>query len=347
MPILRLIAITVAATVLAACGSGSDDSGFVEPAPSSPLYEAAKKDGKVVVYETVTPDVVDALKKGFEARYPGVEVEAVRLPDAEMIPRLETELGSNAPTADVVQNGSPEWLAAQAKEGAWAAADQSPQATGDGDFDAETYVDEQNHLYELGASVTTFAWNTDLVPDGLKDYTDLLDPKLSDGKVGVIELASGPGNEFYTWLEKTFDESTYTGLGAQKPRIYPSTTGIIEALSSGEIYAANWTVPSLVEQAKEAGAPIDYAMSPTGTFGLRGYAVVNAKAAHPHAAQLYLDFLLSKEGQQLLWPTASSVVTPAPEGVLTTNDQLAPRDADASSAAKVEAARTRWDGIYR
>lgn len=339
----KVVALAAAAVMLVGCSSGSDDDAASSSTPDSPLYAAAKKEGKLTVYENVTPDIVDALKKGFEKKYPGIEVEKVRLPDSEMIPRLETELGSGSKTADYIENASPNWLEEQGAKGAWMPATLSPGTT----FDSAAYLDPKTNVYEIGASVSTFAWNTDLVPDGLKDYEDLLDPKLAKGKVGVIELSSAPSNDFYIWLEKTFGEGTYIGIGAQKPRIYPSTTGIVEALGSGEIYATDWVVPSLLDEAKKAGAPVDYAISPTEAFGIRGYGVVNAKAKNPNAAQLYLDYVVSEEGQSIMWPTASSVLTPAPKGVLTTNDKLAPWDPDQSTPENVELGRTRWDTVYR
>ena len=202
-------------------------------------------------------------------------------------------------------------------------------------------------MYEVGGTVNTFAWNTDLVPDGIKDYPDLTAPALADGKVGVLELASAPSNAFYIWLEDTFGESFYNALGAQSPRIYPSTTVIVEALGSGEIYASNWILPSLIEGAKAAGAPVDYAVSPTAPFGLHGYGVINAKAANPNAAKLYLEYVLSAEGQTLLWPLGASVVSPAPEGMLASLDQLPPWDPAQSTPEALARRRAQWDAIYR
>lgn len=341
-------AVGASALVLAGCsGAQSEAAPETSAAADSPLYEAAKEEGKVVVYENVTPDIVEALRVAFMETYPGIEVEAVRLPDSEMVPRLETELSSGAPTADLIENASPAWLKEQGAAGAWIPADLSPQASGEGTYDTAKWYDPETNVYEVGGSITTFAWNTDLLPDGLEDYTDLTDPALADGQVGVLELSSQPSNDFYIWLEETFGEDFYTELGAQKPRIYPSTTGIVEALGSGEIAATNWIVPSLLEEAKAAGAPVDYAISPTGIFGLHGYAVINAEAEHPAAAQLYLDWLLSEEGQAIMWPTASSVLDPAPEGVLATNDQLPPWNPEQSTPEKVEEGRQKWDGVYR
>jgi iron(III) transport system substrate-binding protein len=346
-----LLALGATAALLAGCsadGSATDTSAADAHVTGAlaDLYAAAKKEGKVTVYENASPDAVAALAEGFEKTYPGIKVEAVRLPDAQMIPRLETELSSGAPTADFIENASPGWLIAQGAKGAWVASD-APQAGGKGSYDAAKYFDAKNKVYEVGGSVTTFAWNTELVPDGIKDYPDLADPKFGGGKVGVLELASAPGAVYYGWLEKTFGTTFYDTLGAQKPRIYPSTTDIVQALGSGEIYATNWVVPSLLEQAKADGAPVAYAMSPTGTFGLHGYGVINAKAKNPNAAKLYLEYVLSPEGQAQIWALGASVVSPPPEGVLTTNDKLPPWDPAQETTQKLEAARASWDATYR
>ena len=346
---ISILAVGAAAALLAGCSTAAPAAEPAStPAADTALYEAAKAEGKVTVYMNVTPDVVDAVKQGFIAKYPGITVDAVRLPDAEMVPRLDAELGSGAPTADLIENASPIWLNAKGADGAWAPAELSPQASGEGTYDNAKWFDPETNVYEVGGSITTFAWNTDLLPDGLKDYTDLLDSDLGGGKIGVLELSSAPSNDFYIWLQDTFGEDFYEDLGGQHPRIYPSTTGIVEALGAGEIYAANWIVPSLLEQAKAAGAPVDYAMrTDGGLFGLHGYTVINAKAASPNAAQLYLDYMLSEEGQSLLWPTAASVLNPPPAGVLASNDDLPPFVAEQSTPDKIAEARVRWDSFYR
>lgn len=350
--ITGLLVLSAATALLVGCATGNADTGASSttaspvPAELAELYAAAKAEGKVVFYGNASPDAMAAVKQGFEQQFPGIVVDAVRLPDAEMIPRLETELGSGAPTADFIENASPGWLLAQGAKGAWAASD-APEAGGNGAYDAKSFFDGANKVYEVGGTVNTFAWNTDLVPDGIKDYPDLTAPALADGKVGVLELASAPSNAFYSWLKDTFGESFYNDLGAQRPRIYPSTTVIVEALGSGEIYASNWILPSLVEDAKKAGAPVDYAVSPTAPFGLHGYGVINAKAANPNAAKLLLEYVLSPEGQSLLWPLGASVVSPAPQGMLATLAELPPWDPALSTPEALTEGRAQWDAVYR
>lgn len=345
-------------TIAAASESTSDAASATETSAAGPaeaggdtqgdldaLYEAAKQEGQLLVYSSVNEIPVRVAAEAFEAKYPGIDVEAIRIGDNEQIPRLETELSTGAATADLINNASPAWMEEKAATGAWAAPTLSPTLLGEGEYDVEEYAREGN-VFEIGAGVLTFAWNTDLVPDGLTDYPDLLDESLGDGKLGVIELASAPANDFYLFLEQEFGEDIFAGLGAQRPRIYPSTLGIIEALQSGEIYATNWCAPQLLEAAKANGAPVDYAVSPAGAYGAKHFAVINAEAANPNAAELYLDFLLSPEGQAIYWEYQSSVI-PDVEGALITNDQIPDADPAQSTPEKVEEGRARFDAAYR
>ncbi|SHL51961.1 iron(III) transport system substrate-binding protein [Pseudonocardia thermophila] len=334
---------------LLGCSSGSaasQEAAADVPPEYAQLYAAARAEGRVKVYMVLVPPVVEALKKGFEQKYPGVTLDAVRLTDPEMLPRVDAELGTEQGTADLLLNTSVAWLRKHGAQNAWAAADRSPLANGASGYDPEAWFDATHKMYEVGAALITFAWNTDLVPGGIRDYPDLLDPALK-GKLGVNQLSSGQATDFYTWLEQTFGTEYYEGLAAMNPRIYEATAPIVAALGAGEIAAANWASPQLVEDARKKGAPIDYALSPKGSFAARGFAVLNAKAKAPNAAQLFLDYLLSAEGQRIAWQHGSSVLNPPPEGVLTTQDKLAPMNPYGTSGDEIAAAQQRFDALFR
>lgn len=339
-----IAALTVA---LAGCGGG-DTAQPAAPRDdaTSELYEAAQEEGEVLVYMNLVPDIVAELKSGFEAKYPGVTAEIVRLSDTEMLPRLDSEIAAGGMEPDSITTASPQWLSQQS-EGTFAAADESPQATGQGGYDAETYFDAEHDIYQIGAVPFTFAWNTDLVPDGIEDYPDLIGAA-EDGRIGVVELVAPIANDYYVWLEDTFGTEFYEALGAENPRIYTGAAPSLESLISGETAVTIWGQPSLIEDAKAQGAPVDYAISPEGAFPLYVYAANNAEAKHPAAAQLWLDYLLTEEGQAAAFPFASSVLKPAPDGVLLSNDELPPLpDFAQSSAENLETARARWDATFR
>src|SRR5258707_8646036 len=63
--------------------------------------DAAKKEGKVVIYGTVVPQVMTQIEKGFEAKY-GIKTEYWRADATKVIDRVLTEWRAGKPGFDVV-----------------------------------------------------------------------------------------------------------------------------------------------------------------------------------------------------------------------------------------------------
>lgn len=71
-------------------------------APDTPeqLYEAAKKEGKVVIY-SMSSRIKD-VKSAFEKKYPGVAVEAYDMRNTEIFEKIERESAAGIKNADVI-----------------------------------------------------------------------------------------------------------------------------------------------------------------------------------------------------------------------------------------------------
>ena len=66
------------------------------------LIEAAKKEGKVVIYATTDAVAANQLIKDFETLYPGIKVEYSDLNSTELYNRFIAEAAANNGTADVL-----------------------------------------------------------------------------------------------------------------------------------------------------------------------------------------------------------------------------------------------------
>src|SRR4051812_50072089 len=88
---------------LAACPAGA-----IEPSPVTPeLIEAAKKEGAVVWYGSEDLQLVTAVAKAFEAKYPGISATAERSGAERNFQRISQEYGSNIHAVDVVTSSNP------------------------------------------------------------------------------------------------------------------------------------------------------------------------------------------------------------------------------------------------
>lgn len=321
-------------------GGGSDAEAALDE-----LVAAAQDEGSVTVYSSQGLDQLNALAEAFDAEY-GIDVEVVRNTDADIIPRVETELATNTSGGDLVVTAAQVFMETQAEAGNWVDPTASPQIAGLGDYDADQYVHEGN-FFEVGAAVLTFAWNTNDVPDGLSDYEDLLDPELAGGRIAVVDPAIGPAVvDFYLWLEESFGEDFITDLAAQEPRIYPSALPIGEALTSGEVSAAAYAAPVQLVPAAANGAPVDYGVSEAGAWGARYFGAVPKSSDSPNAAALLADFMVTAQGQELVQGASGSVLPDIP-GTLITNDRVRIMDLEATAPEPAAEYVEEWNALFR
>lgn len=344
LPMVLLLMTTLMA---AGCGSGGDSNeSQVVPAAKGidALIAAAKKEGEVTVYSAQSLDDLNNLAAAFEAKYPGIDVKTVRGTDGDLGVKVETEIQTGKGIADMYVSASLSWVQAQADAGQFLAPT-GPQLTGKGDYDAKQYVHKGN-FFETNAAVLTFGWNTDLYPKGLKDYPDLLDPALANGKIGVVEPTAPAFVDFYLWLEETYGADFVEKLAAQKPRVYPSSLPMGEALASGEIAAGSFVPPITLVPAKKKGAPVDFRMPPSGAWGARYYGMILKTGPQPNAAQLFADFMVTAKGQELITPSAGSVLPNIP-GTLITNDKVRVQDPAKLTPEKVAAYQKKWKSLFQ
>jgi iron(III) transport system substrate-binding protein len=321
------------ATTAASAGTSLDD-----------LYAAAQEEPQLVVYSSQAPDPLAKIAADFEAAYPGVDVEAIRGIDGDLIPKVETEHQTGQVVASMFITASPSWVIPKAEEGGWFIAPDGPELLGEGDYDAAQYVHEGNY-FEVGAAVLSFGWNSDLYEPGIEDYPDLLDPELQ-GRLGVPEPSSPSIVDFYLWMEETFGEQYVEDLAAQEPQIYASAVAIGEALAAGEVAASPYIAPSTLIPLADQGAPVDFGISPEGAWGARYFGVILEGAPAPNAAQLFANYMVTEAGQAAVMVNAGSVLADV-EGTLISNDQVREQDISKLTPEAVTAYQEKWNGLFR
>ncbi len=340
---------SAAATSTTAGGTGaaSTTAGATATAAGASLdalVAAAKKDGKVTIYSSQALDGLNKLAADFEAAYPGIDAEVVRGIDGDLAPKVEAEHQTGNGIADVYVNASLSWVESKAGAGDWFVPVTAPNLVGHGEYDAKQYVHPGNY-FEVGSAVLTLGWNTELVPNGVRDYPDLLDPSLK-GKLGVPEPTSPSIVDFYLWLKETYGADYIQKLAAQEPQIYPSALPIGEAIGSGEISASPYTAPATIIPAKAKGAPVEFAITDKGAWGARFFGMVLKTAPHPNAAQLLANFMVTTKGQADVQANGGTVLPNVP-GTLITNDKVRKQDLSALTADKVAAFQQEWNSLFR
>ena len=263
------------------------------------LIDAARKEGVVVWYSgLIVNQVVRPLSEGFQRKYPGIRVEGSRLTSGELSLKVLNELRAGRPQSDVWDGAAVVFRL----KGANAVEPFRPST-------AAAYPDrlkDPDGLWTaLNIYVMTPAINTDLVPDAEapKTLPDLLDPKWRGriawtndltisgppGFIGTVlaTMGQGPGMDY---LRK---------LSAQKLVNVPASQRVVvDQVISGQYPIALMTFNNHSVISGREGAPVRW--QPIGPATVLPNPVgLTRGAPHPNAGRLFLEYLLSDEGQQV------------------------------------------------
>ena len=254
------------------------------------LIARAKKEGTLTLYSTMTLEDAKPLIEAFEKKY-GVKVEMWRGLNQKLVQRAVAEARAGKHMVDVFE-GSGHGMEILYREELLekfyspAFADIPPEA-----FPRHGHYAPDNFLFLV------MGYNTRLVKpeDVPKNYEDLLQPKWS-GNFGI----EASNVVWFAAVAKAMGEEKglayFQKLAAMKPQVRSGHTLMTELVVAGEISLVLTLYNQAVDKYKQRGAPIDWKPLPPA-FGRTDGIAVAKRAPHPHAALLFVDFVLSPEGQ--------------------------------------------------
>jgi len=265
--------------------------------------EAAKKEGKAVIYGTVVPQIMSQIEKGFEAKY-GVKTEYWRADATKVIDRVLTEWRSGKPGFDLVI-GARGPLALGKQENVYAKFSPASAAN----FPAK-FKDKDGQLVAWRITPVGILYNSEMVKpnDVPKSLDDLLDAKWQ-GKLSMPDPSRHASTAQYLWNlqqvkgDKWIDFAR--GLAKQKPMLLESYSTVPNAIVRGESLVGI----SYIQYAGQTKGPIDFAPI-SQVFADPSDAGLSMKAANSNAAKLFIDYLCSPEGQKKVAETGEFVLSP-------------------------------------
>ena len=268
--------------------------GTAVHAQDAKLIEAARKEGEVSVYTSLIAEDLSALSQAFEKKY-GIKVKGWRAGSEKVLQRALTEARANRHEADVIETNGPE-LESLYREKVLQPL-KSPHL---GDLMPQAI---RPHGQWVGTRINMFvqSYNTQLVKkeEIPRKYSDLTDPKWK-GKLGI----EAEDEDWFAMVVKTLGEEQGLKIFREIARtngfsVRKGHTLLANLVASGEVPFSLTTYSHGAEKAKAKGAPLDwYAIEPA--IGRANGVAITARPPHPNAAQLFADFILSPEGQNIL-----------------------------------------------
>ncbi|MEX0803271.1 MAG: extracellular solute-binding protein, partial [Candidatus Binatia bacterium] len=165
----------------------------------------------------------------------------------------------------------------------------------------EDLKDDKGYWTSVYVNSVVLGYNKNLVKrENLpRNYDDLLDPRWKGRKISLDDsyttflqgLVSSWGKEkAVAYLRK---------LAEQEPVIMRGSTVRVQLAAAGEVPLVI-AYANIIQNFAEKGAPVDWVPLEPAVVSVNTV-MLGAKATHPNAAKLFIDFTLSKEGQEKLW----------------------------------------------
>jgi iron(III) transport system substrate-binding protein len=272
-------------------------------------------DTKLTVYSGREEELVEPLFERFE-QDTGIDVE-VRYGDSAELAATIAEEGDNSP-ADVFFAQDPGSLGAVEQEELLA---ELPDEILD--RVPSRFRDPDGHWVGTSGRARVVAYNTeelsaDELPDSILGYTD---PKWK-GKIG-LPPTNASFQAFVSAMVLTLGEERtrewLEGIEANDPKLYEKNTPVVEAVAAGEIevgFVNHYYLYLVKEEQPDAPVANDFlpGSDPGALVSVAGAGILES-AEHDDAAEQFVEFLLSEEGQRFYVDEAEEAEYPLIEGI--------------------------------
>lgn len=273
------------------------------------VLEAAKKEGKVVVSVPASSELRKKMEETFEKRFPGIDLELLPARGASNINRILEESkagvhyfdvhigGTNSMVtgllpAKVLESIAPLMILPEVKETKnwWAGHIWADRA--------------QQYIYMFQAYLTETLWYNAqaLKAEEVTSYDDLLRPAFK-GRIAMLDPRTpGSGDSTWAFLWSIKGEEYLKKLAEQKLILGRNQRQLAESLAKGKAVLSIGLSYYVYLPFVQAGLPVkSLGALKEGIYGSSGSGnlAVLKDAPHPNAKRLFVNWLLSREGQEI------------------------------------------------
>ena len=269
--------------------------------------EAARREGKVVVSVPTSAELRKEFETGFQKRFPGIELDLSVARGASNINKIAEEQNAGVRNIDLHIGGTTSIVTGLLAPNLLEPIPPSmllPEVSDPKNWwGGHIWVDNaKKYIYSFTAYMTETVWyNATLVkPEEIASWDSLLDPKWK-GRIAILDPRSpGSGESTWAFLLKIKGEQFLTKLAAQEMMVGRNLRQLGEAVARGKsavsIGLSYYTYVPFIK----AGLPVKplsaikegyYAATGSGNLAIL------KNSARPNASKVFVNWLLSKEGQ--------------------------------------------------
>ena len=319
------------------------------------LIDAARKEGSLTYWDVVIqPETNDALTAVFRRFYGlpnGFQIHYQLSATAPLVTRVEQEITADRVTIDVAAVGSPPWVFERAAAGDALEYD-SPQYKFYADVMARGLGRKGMFAFN-GAYLFVPMWSTDRIKFEGKSWKDLVNA-VPAGRISIGDVSKSVAYlATYAGQREVLDLTYFKAVAAMKPSFLIRSEQIAGRLVTGEDLMAFSGMPTRAYQYNQKGGKLKFLLPAEGAVLLPQNMFILKKAPHPNAAKLWVDFVLSEQGQAILVKGEAMVSgrtgfkSPLPEYAPSIDSlNLVNVDWQGLSSEKLKVLRDEWVGVF-
>ncbi|MEO3430890.1 extracellular solute-binding protein [Pelagibius sp. CAU 1746] len=274
-----------------------EGSAVAEEFDRSQLIEGARKEGKLVWYTGAPDGLASRMLSVFNEKYPFIDVSEYYSSTAgRVMSKLQAEIEAGRKVADVFHTGDMGTVLTLHSQG-----DIAPFVTPEQDNYGDLY--KEPGIW-TGWRITTLnmGYNGTRIKaeDAPDSWTALTEPRFS-GKLGFQDSTSGLQHLQWYILRQHMGKDFWKQVAQNEPVIYGGNVAIVEAVLRGELHLAGETTSYFIwKYTQSKKTPFKGVWPVEGVpLGVQPISVLK-DAPHPNAARLFVDWVLSQEGQRVM-----------------------------------------------
>ncbi len=282
-----LLAVCVA---LAGCGGGDKKPA----APADKPAATAKVDGKVMIYSSIYPDIIDLVKPAIKKNFPNLEVNWFQGGTEKVMAKMAGEMEAKKVAADLLMVADPSYyltLKGQKMLMNYVSPEAKEVIMGKDKDGAWTAVRVNNMI---------IAYNTTKLKaeEAPKSWKDLTDPKWK-GKIAMPNpLLSGTAYVAVAALADKYGWEYFDKLKANGLKVEEGNSAIQNKLLTGEYLAVMILEENILKMIETKKEPVKVIYPEDGVVTIPSPIGIVAGTQNPAGAKAMVDYWLSKEGQK-------------------------------------------------
>lgn len=259
------------------------------------------EDLQLTVYYGATLDQMKPVLEAFNKKYPNISIKSYRAANEELAATMEMETRAGNPQFDVVVQGNGPVITLQQKYDCF-----EPFTTDSDSSISEGLKDPNGVMNPVGTGFYVIIYNTNLISEeeAPRSFKDLLNPKWKNSITLADPTSSSSVYTFIWMITQHLDADEYgwgffEKLQTLNPSYIASHGTIGELVAMGE-RKIGVQVMATAETSLRKGDSIHIVYPEEGMPSEVNVAAIRKDTPNRKAAQMFVNFLLSEEGQNLV-----------------------------------------------